>query len=145
MQWIRKLFGGESGPARDAQREAPSGILPPEETEKIGTSRDMLVGYEAALERNIEAARAEERGDVEGATRLYAESVADEFVGAHPYERLAALLESRRGYAEALRVTDAYISLARSGRMPKGSQRSAGRKLPEFEIRAARYRRILEG
>ena len=139
MRWIQRLIGGER-----SGRDAPGGVLPPEEAEKIGTAEDLLVGYEAALERNTEAARAEERGDVEAAISFYETSVAEEFVGAHPYERLAALHESRRRYAQALRVTDAYISLARSGRLPRGSQRSADRKLPEFEARTERYRKLLE-
>ena len=141
MRWIQRLLGGDERSGRDA----PGGVLPAEEAAKIGTQEDLLVGYETALERNTEAARCEGRGDVAGAIRLYEASVAEEFVGAHPYERLAALLESRRNYAEALRVTEAYVSLARSGRLPRGSQRSADRKLPEFEGRAARYRSILEG
>ena len=145
MRWIRRLFGGDRETARGPGRDAPGGVLPPEEAGRIGTEEDPLVGYEAALERNLEAARAESRGDVEGAIRRYEESVAEEFVGTHPYERLAALHESRRSPAEALRVTEAYIHLARSGRLPRGSQRSADRKLPEFEARAERYRRLLEG
>ena len=71
MSWIRKLFGSDGGPGRAPGRDAPGGVLPPEEAEKIGTEEDLLVGYEAALERNMQAARAEERGDVEGAIRLY--------------------------------------------------------------------------
>ncbi len=141
MRWIQKLFGGE----REPGHETPGGVLPPEEGSTIGTQEDLLVGYEEALERNLEAARSEERGDAERAIRLYEISVEEEFVGARPYERLAALHESRRNYAEALRITETYISLARSGRLPRGSQRSAERKLPEFEGRAARYRRMLEG
>ena len=143
MRWIQKLFG-EGHREREPERDAP-GVLPPEETEKIGTEEDLLVGYEAALERNTEAARSEGRGDVEAAIRLYEASAAEEFVGAHPYERLAALHESRHSYAEALRVTETYIRLARSDRLPRGSQRSAERKLPEFEARAKRYRGRLEG
>lgn len=145
MRWIRKLFGGDGEPEHDAEREATGGVLSPEETGKIGTEEDLLAGYEAALERNMQAARAEGRGDIEAAIRRYEESVAEKFVGAHPYERLAVLHESRGRHAEALRVTEAYVSLARSGRLPRGSQRSADRKLPEFEARAARHRRILEG
>ncbi|MDP9456198.1 MAG: hypothetical protein M3Q60_10520 [Actinomycetota bacterium] len=144
MRWIRRLFR-EGDPDREPGRDAPGGILPAEEAEKIGTEHDLLAGYEAALERNTQAARSEERGDVEGAIHLYETSVAEEFVGAHPYERLAALHENRRNYAGALRVTETFVSLARSGRLPRGSQRSADRKLPEFEARAERYRRLLEG
>lgn len=141
MRWIQKLFGGEGG----REQASSGGVLPPEEAGRIGTEEDLLVGYEEALERNLRAARAEERGDAEGAIRLYTISVEEAFVGAHPYERLAALHESRRDYAEALRVTETYVSLARSGRLPRGSQRSADRKLPEFEGRADRYRKKLEG
>ena len=143
MRWIRKLFG-DGEPERKPGGDAPGGVLSPEEAARIGTEEDLLSGYEAALERNTEAARLEERGDVQGAFRFYEVSVAENFVGAHPYERLAALHEGRRNYAEALRVTDAYINLARSGRLPRGSQRSADRKLPEFKARAARYRKLPE-
>ena len=142
MRWIHKLFGG--GDERPG-RETAGSVLPPEEIERIGTEKDLLVGYEAALQRNTEAARSEGRGDVEGAIQRYEASVAEEFVGAHPYERLAALYESRQDYPEALRVTETYISLARSGRLPKGSQLSADRKLPEFEARAERYAKHLKG
>ena len=143
MRWIRKVFG-QREPEREPVRDTPGGILPAEEAEKIGTEHDLLAGYEAALERNTHATRSEERGDVPEAIHLYETSVAEEFVGAHPYERLAALHENRRNHAEALRVTEAFINLARSGRLPRGSQRSADRKLPEFEARAERYRRLLE-
>ena len=144
MRWIQKLFG-EGEPEREPRRNASGGILPADEAERIGTKEDLLAGYEAALERNTQAARFEERGDAREAIHLYETSVAEEFVGAHPYERLAALHENRRNHAEALRVTEAFISLARSGRLPRGSQRSADRKLPEFEARAGRYREKLEG
>lgn len=142
MHWMRRLLGGGCETRRE---DEPGGVLAPGEAEKIGTEDDLLVGYEEALERNTEAARAEGRGDAEGAILLYEISVAEEFVGAHPYERLATLHEARHDYAEALRVTKAYAALARSGRLPRGSQRSADRKLPEFEARAERYRRLLEG
>lgn len=102
------------------------------------------MGYEAALQRNPEAVSSERRGDIEGVIQHYKGSVAEEFVSAHPYERLAALYESRQNYPEALCVNETYISLARSGRLAKGSQRSADRKLPEFEARAERYGKHLK-
>ena len=141
LRRLRGIFGGGS---TSAGGEAPGGILSPEERERIGTERDPLHGYEAALERNIEAHKAEERGDVDGAIRLYERSVAEGFVGAHPYERLAVLHEQKGRYAEALRVTEAYLSLARCGKMPRGARRSAERKLPEFEARIEWYRRLVD-
>ena len=80
---IRRLFGGGG--------EAPTrtgGILSPEEREQIGTERDPLHGYEAALERNLEAQKAEGHGDAGRAVQLYEMSIAESFVGAHPYERV---------------------------------------------------------
>lgn len=137
---VRAIFGGGNS---SGGGEASGGLLSPEEREEIGTEKDPLYGYEAALERNTEAHKAEGRGDVVGAVRLYEMSVAENFVGAHPYERLAALHEGKGRHAEALRVTEAYVVLAKSGRMPRGAQRSADRKLPEFEARIERYRGLL--
>lgn len=141
---LREIFGNrESGPAG---RE-PSGhpILDPEEGAKIGTDEDPLRGYEAAIERHMAAAEADRNGDPEYAIRLYEQSVAENFVGSHPYEALALLHERRRNPADALRVTESYIKLAKSGRMPRGAQRSADRKLSEFEARAELYRRRIAG
>jgi hypothetical protein len=57
------------------------------------------------------------------------------------------LAESRRRRrAEMLtcRECKAFIHLAASGKMPRGAQRSADRKLPEFEARMERYKRSLD-
>ncbi|MDQ4127283.1 MAG: hypothetical protein M3151_04940, partial [Actinomycetota bacterium] len=89
--------------------------------------------------RNEEAERAVYDGDPDRAIHLYETSVAEEFVGSHPYERLASLYERRRKPKDALRVCEAYLRLAASGKMPRGAQRSADRKLPEFEARIERY------
>lgn len=91
----------------------------------------------------MEAARVGERGDPERAIRLYEESVAEGFVGSHPYERLASLYERRRDPERALAASEAFLHLAASRTMPQGAQRSADRKLPAFEARAQRYRRLL--
>ena len=120
-----------------------SGLFGLDETERerIGTEDDPLRGFEAAMERHAEAARAEQTGDPEKAIRLYEISVSEGFVGSHPYERLASLHERRRDYEAALRVCEAYLQLATSGTLPRGAQRSADRKLPQLEARMDRYRR----
>ncbi len=59
--------------------------------------------------------------------------------------RLASLYERRHDYEAALRICEAFLLLAASGKMPKGAQRSADRKLPQFEARIERYRRLLDG
>lgn len=134
------MFGGEDRPAEPT--ESLYG-LDPEERERIGTDQDPLKDFEAAMQRNEAAERAEQNGDPERAIDLYEKSVAEGFVGGHPYERLASLHERRRDPASALRVCEAYLRLAASGTMPRGAQRRADRKVPEFEARAERYRAMI--
>jgi hypothetical protein len=136
---LRRMFGGSEqgdGPP------APLYGLEEQEREKIGTEADPLLDFEAAMQRNEEAERALQVGDTGRAIDLLEKSVSEEFVGSHPYERLASVYESRNP-AEALRVCEAFTKLAASGKMPRGAQRSANRKLPEFEARLERYRSYL--
>ena len=50
-----RLFSGE---VPSGKSQASGGLLSPKECEEIGTKRTPPRGYEAALERNIEAQRA---------------------------------------------------------------------------------------
>jgi hypothetical protein len=142
LRRLRGIFGREE--TRSSEGSSPLFGLDEAERERIGTEDDPLRGFEAAMERHAEAERAQRNGDSERAIRLYEISVSEEFVGSHPYERLASLHERRHDYEAALRVSEAYLQLAASGKMPRGAQRSADRKLPRFEARIERYRRSLE-
>ena len=125
---------------RGVHEPSPLYGLGEEERKRIGTDEDPLRNFETAMQRNEEAERALQAGDARLAIDLLEKSVAEWFVGGHPYERLASIYESRRNPAEALRVSEAFIRLAASGNMPRGAQHSADRKLPEFEARMERYR-----
>ena len=138
---LKSMFGG---PDRGTGGPSPLYGLDEEERERIGTEEDPLRDFEAAMQRNEEAELAVHNGDTERAIKLYEVSIAEGFVGSHPYERLASVYESRHNPAEALRVCEAFTKLAVSGKMPRGAQRSADRKLPEFEARIQRYRRSLD-
>lgn len=140
LKKIRQLFGSGGG-----QSSSGTSGLGVEGIEKVGTPEDPLHGYEEGLERNFAAMEAEQRGEVDRAISLYEQSVAEEFVDSHPYERLANLYGQRRDYGEALRVLEAYLRLAGSGTLPRGAQRSADRRVPEIEARAGRYRGLLGG
>ncbi len=142
LRRLRGVFGKEE--ASTAERHASLFGLDEAERDRIGTEDDPLRGFEAAMERHAEAGRAEQSGDPEKAIRLYETSVAEGFVGSHPYERLASLYERRNDQQAALRVSEAFLHLAASGKMPQGAQRSADRKLPQFEARIQRYRRLLD-
>ena len=138
---LKSMFGGSG---EGGGSPAPLYGLQEEERERIGTEEDPLRNFEAAMQRNEEAEIALQGGDTERAIDLLEKSVSEGFVGSHPYERLASLYESRHNLAEALRVSEAFTKLAASGKMPRGAQRSADRKLPEFEARIQRYRRSLD-
>jgi hypothetical protein len=141
LRRLRDIFAREE--ASTAQRSASLFGLDRAERDRIGTEDDPLRGFEAAMERHAEAERAQQSGDPEKAIRLYETSVAEGFVGSHPYERLASLYERRHDPQAALRVSEAFLQLAASGKMPLGAQRSADRKLPQFEARIQRYRQLL--
>ena len=137
---LRNMFGG---PEQGDGPPAPLYGLEEQERERIGTEADPLLDFEVAMQRNEEAERALQAGDTGRAIDLLEKSVSEGFVGSHPYERLASLYESRSP-AEALRVCKAFTNLAASGKMPRGAQRSANRKLPEFETRIERFRSSLD-
>ena len=141
LRRLRGILGREE--ARATEHPDPLFGLDPAERERIGTEEDPLRGFEAAMKRHEEAEKAEQSGDPEKAIRLYETSVAEGFVGSNPYERLASLYERRRDHEAALRVSEAFVQLAASGKMPRGAQRSADRKLPQFEARIEHYRRLL--
>ena len=141
LRRLRSIFGGSERPTGEP---SPLYGLEEEEWAKIGTEEDPLRDFEAAMQRNEEAELAIKGGDTERAIELYEISIREEFVGSHPYERLASVYESRHAPAEALRVSEAFTKLAASGKMPRGAQSSADRKLPEFEARIQRYRRSLD-
>jgi hypothetical protein len=135
------MFGGAD---RAAEQPSPLYGLAEEERERIGTEEDPLRNFETAMQHNEKAERALQGGDTERAIDLLEQSVSEGFVGSHPYERLASIYESRRNPAEALRVSEAFTRLATSGKMPRGAQRSADRKLLEFEARIERYKSSLD-
>ena len=136
---LKNMFGGPTG---GDDPPTPLYGLDEQEREQIGTEADPLLDFEAAMQRNEEAERALQVG-YRPAIDLLEMSVSEGFVGSHPYERLASIYESRNP-AEALRVCEAFTKLAASGKMPRGAQRSANRKLPEFEARIERYKRSLD-
>ena len=141
LRRLRDIFGGRDRPTGE---RSPLYGLAEEERARIGTEEDPLRNFEAAMQRNEEAELAVKGGDIERAIKLYEISIREEFVSSHPYERLASVYESRHNLIEALRVCETFTKLAASGKMPRGAQRSADRKLPEFEARIQRYRRSLD-
>ena len=139
LRRLRGILGREATPSTEGSLFG----LDEAERERIGTDDDPLRGFEAAMERHVEAERAEQNGDPERAIRLYEISVSEEFVGSHPYERLASLHERRHDYEAALQASEAFVRLTASRKLPRGAQRSAERKLPQFEARMEPYRHLL--
>lgn len=72
-------------------------------------SSDVAMHY--LIERNNKAIEREKAGDIEEAIFLYEVSVADAFIGSHPYDRLRILYTRAKQYDEAIRVCRAYLAL----------------------------------
>jgi hypothetical protein len=92
LRRLRDIFGGSDRPTGEP---SPLYGLEEEERARIGTEEDPLRNFEAAMQRNEEAELAVKGGDTERAIKLYEISIREEFVGSHPYERLASVYESR--------------------------------------------------
>jgi hypothetical protein len=66
---------------------------------------------EMLVARNNLGIAAEAAGDLLKAVFTYEVSVADEFLGTHPYDRLRIHYTRQRWYTDAVRVCRAYIAL----------------------------------
>lgn len=75
-------------------------------TKVMGSIEDTLV------DRNSKGVAFERAGKIERAIQLYEANVADEFDGSHPYNRLRIIYKSRDDYSNAIRVCNAYLSVA---------------------------------
>jgi hypothetical protein len=67
---------------------------------------------DAMVVRNDRARQAEEAGDLEAAIKLYERNVRDWFDGSFPYERLRVLYNREQRHGDALRVCQAFVSMA---------------------------------
>ncbi|MCX6786856.1 MAG: hypothetical protein NTU85_03545 [Candidatus Kaiserbacteria bacterium] len=90
---------------------------------------------EALVERNNIAIAAEARGDLLTAIFGYEVSVADEFFGTHPYDRLRIHYTREQWYTDAVRVCQAYIALP---------NREHGQNKTHFEHHLVKLRARLE-
>lgn len=78
------------------------------------------------LNWNLEGKELEMKGDIEGAIKLYEENLKEDFVGNHPYDRLAIIYRNKKMYSEekrvlekAIKVFSTKVSDERSDKNPK--------------------------
>ena len=64
------------------------------------------------VDRNNQGIALEKSGNLEAAITIYEISIGDEFTGTQPYDRLRILYTRRAWYKDAIRVCQAYVSLA---------------------------------
>jgi hypothetical protein len=79
---------------------------------------------ELLVARNNRAIALEKTGQIDAAIIIYEISVADEFFGTHPYDRLRIIYSQRKWWEDAIRVCEAYLSLP---------NRPVGQNKPHFE------------
>jgi hypothetical protein len=75
--------------------------------------------FEFLVERNNRGIALEQQAEIEAALIIYELSVADEFSGTHPYDRLRIVYTKREWYEDALRVCTAYVSKPVKQQYPK--------------------------
>jgi hypothetical protein len=63
------------------------------------------------VERNNRGIELEKNGNIESAIIIYEISVADDFFGTHPYDRLRIFYNKKKWYKDAIRVCQAYLDL----------------------------------
>ena len=68
-----------------------------------------MSGFDRQVERNLRGIELEKSGQVDEAVRLYEENVRDEFVGNHPYDRLAIIYRKRKHIDDEIRVLEKAI------------------------------------
>jgi len=68
-----------------------------------------MTDFNAQVERNLRGIELENSGRVDEAVRLYEENVTDNFIGNHPYDRLAIIYRKRKQIDEEIRVLEKAI------------------------------------
>lgn len=66
---------------------------------------------EYLVERNNRGIEFEKNGNIDRAVLIFEISVADEFFGTHPYDRLRIIYGTQKNYEDAIRVCKAYLNL----------------------------------
>jgi hypothetical protein len=66
---------------------------------------------EFLVERNNRGIELEKNGNIESAIIVYEISVADDFFGTHPYDRLRIFYTKTKWYKDAIRVCQSYLDL----------------------------------
>jgi tetratricopeptide (TPR) repeat protein len=93
---------------------------PKTELEEIEALRRKVYGEEALkeeekyskqLEKNRTAHELEKIGKVDEAIKLYEQNVNENFVGNHPYQRLAVIYRKRRQVDEEMRILEKAVSV----------------------------------
>lgn len=88
--------------------------------------------FDAAVKRNAEGIELEQAGRIDEAIALYEMNVAADFIGGHPYNRLAILYRKRKEYDKEIAVLEKRIAVLRAYVLPefnKGKIRKAEERL----------------
>lgn len=82
--------------------------------------------FDAQVERNLRDSELEKAGNVDEAIRLYEQNVGEDFIGNHPYDRLAVIYRRRNQTDDEIRVLERAVAVfqnkvgrERTDRLPK--------------------------
>jgi len=81
---------------------------------------------EQQVERNLKGIELEKKGEIDKAIKLYEQNISENFIGNHPYDRLALIYRKRNQIDNEIRVLEKAVWVfekivydKRSDRLPK--------------------------
>ncbi|MCK4817373.1 hypothetical protein KA005_16505 [bacterium] len=82
--------------------------------------------FDKQLERNLKGIELEKNGKTDKAIKLYEQNIKEDFIGSHPYDRLAIIYRKRNQINEEIRILgkaiwifENIVSKARADKEPK--------------------------
>ena len=89
--------------------------------------------FDRQVKRNLKGIELEKSGEVDKAIKLYELNIAEDFIGSHPYNRLAIIYSKRKQVNDEIRVLDKAIKVFSA--LNSNSREDVNPKLQKFKKR----------
>jgi len=98
---------------------------------------------EQQVERNLKGIELEKKGEIDKAIKLYEQNISENFIGNHPYDRLALIYRKRNQIDNEIRVLEKAVWVFEKIVYDKRSDRLP--KLDRFKKRLQKARKLKLG
>ena len=101
------------------------------------------MSFEKQVDRNLKGIKLEKTGKVDEAIKLYEININENFVGNHPYDRLAIIYRKRKQFDDEIRVLERAVTLwEKMGYSEKVAPEYGPNKLKKFMERLRKARKL---